>query len=264
MDLGNKTLNGILEAIAAENDLVGYNTYRNRKGRIIVKISYEEPSESDQIEDSNSEFDSQRISFRKLSKTQSKRNFHRAKKFRDQNSTVPNIENSIEIPRNADSSTSTPNVLEVSQCANDPCLPESQATHVISDHDHSCEAEQFHDVPDSISSVTPDVQYPSESDGSNSSGQKADIWKPPPYTPFKSKVYDSDKFKTPWDAAKEPCDSKNCSFGPTPDKIDQSVVDAPDNIIRKCPHCELIVCQLCRKYRGRHRKFFITPPPWDD
>ena len=52
MDLGNKTLNGILLAIAAENDLVGYNTYRNRKGRIIVKISYEEPSpQINQIDD---------------------------------------------------------------------------------------------------------------------------------------------------------------------------------------------------------------------
>ena len=49
MDLGNRTLNGILEIIAAENDLVGYNTYRNRKGHIVVKISFEEPSESDQI-----------------------------------------------------------------------------------------------------------------------------------------------------------------------------------------------------------------------
>ena len=36
MDLGNKTLNGILKTIADENDLVGYNTYRNKRGRIVV------------------------------------------------------------------------------------------------------------------------------------------------------------------------------------------------------------------------------------
>ena len=63
MDLGNKTLTGILRTIAAENVLVGYNTYRNRKGRIIVKISYEEPLSSDHKEDSISQdgFDRNRL-----------------------------------------------------------------------------------------------------------------------------------------------------------------------------------------------------------
>ena len=58
MDLGNRTLNGIMETIAAENDLIGYNTYRNRKGHIVVKISYVEPTESEMKVDHNSEFDS--------------------------------------------------------------------------------------------------------------------------------------------------------------------------------------------------------------
>ena len=95
MDLGNKTLNGILKTIADENDLVGYNTYRNKRGRIVVKISYEEPSELDKKVDTNSEFNSNQNSFKKLSKNQSKRNFHRARNFRCQS------ENSIEMPRNA-------------------------------------------------------------------------------------------------------------------------------------------------------------------
>ena len=255
MDLGNRTLNGILEIIAAENDLVGYNTYRNRKGHIVVKISFEEPSESDQIEDNNSEFDSKRVSFRKMSKAQSKRNFNRAKKFRDQNS---NIENQIEIARNSDSSAPTPDVLDVSQCVEDPCLPESPVIHVPLDHNHSCEAEQFHDVLDSMPSVTPDRSNPCELK------EETEIRKPFVYSKskYKSKVYDSDRFDSPWDAAKEPCDNINCSFGPTPDKIDHSVIGI-DNIIKKCPHCDLIVCQLCRKYRGQHKKYFVKPPPWD-
>ena len=258
MDLGNKTLNGILLAIAAENDLVGYNTYRNRKGRIIVKISYEEPSSQiNQIDDINSEFDSQHTSFRKMSNAQTKRNFHRAKKFRDKINDESIVKDPIENPRNSDSSASTPNVLDVSQC--DPCLPpglpESPATHVIPDHKQSCEAEQSHDGPDSSTPFVTPV-----SNGSNSNGlKKKSAWRL-----SKSKVYDSDKFETAWDAAKEPCDNSNCSFGPTPELIDQSIVDASENILKKCPHCELIICMLCRKYRGRHRKYFIKPPPWDD
>lgn len=256
MDLGNKTLNGILQAIADENNLVGYNTYRNRKGRILVKITYEEPSECDTKEDSNSEFDSHRISFKRMSDTQSKRNYQRAKKFRDQNETV----NSIETPRNSeeiDLSASTPIDLETSTCVEDSCLSESPVTRVTSDHDQSRE-EPFHDVPESVSSVTPD------SVGSSPQEVKSEpkIWKPPPRSKFKSKVYDSEKFDCPWEAAKEPCDNINCSFGPTPDKIDHSVIGI-DNIIKKCPHCDLIVCMLCRKYRGRHKKYFIRQPPWD-
>ena len=82
MDAGDRTLNGILKSIAAENDLVGYNTYRNRQGRIIVKISYQEPSEKcDQQEKSNDGFDKSRISFKKMSETQLKRQYHRTRNF---------------------------------------------------------------------------------------------------------------------------------------------------------------------------------------
>ena len=93
-------------------------------------------------------------------------------------------------------------------------------------------------------------------------GLKSDlkIWKPPPTTKFKSKIYDSEKFDCPWKAAKEPCDNKNCSFGPTPDNIDRSSIGS---YIKKCPHCDLIICMLCIKYRGRHKKYFAKPPPWD-
>ena len=267
MDLGNKTLNGILQAIADENVLVGYNTYRNRKGRIIVKISYDEPSICDQNEGSSDQFDKHRISVKKLSETQSKRNFHRAKKFREPSKDINLTKNSIEMPRNSEKivcSTPVPNVLETSQCIEDGCLLESPITHVSSDHDQSCE-EPFHDVCDSMSDVTPDVF----GSASNEINYEPKVLKPPQQSKIISRVYDNGKFNSPQEAAKEPCDKKNCSFGPTPDKVDPSVVWSQDSrfdhefIIKKCPHCELQVCMLCMKYRGRHRKYFIKPPPWD-
>ena len=269
MDLGNKTLNGILQAIADENNLVGYNTYRNKRGRIVVKISYEEPAESDQNLDNNSEFDSNRVSLKRMSVNQSKRNFHRAKRFR--HPTGFNHQNaSVEVPRNSEEnsfSASTPNVLDVSTCIQDPDprLPESPVSHEInSDLDQSCE-EPFHDVPDSPTCVTPDLA------GSNSEKQQHDSSNHIPYFLLEKEnfvynplchTYDKKKYKTPWEHADQPCDNQNCSFGPTPDKIDYSVVDT-NHVIKKCPHCDLVVCVLCRKYRGIHRQYFINPPPWD-
>lgn len=264
MDLGNRTLNGIMETIAAENDLIGYNTYRNRKGHIVVKISYVEPTESEMKVDHNSEFDSERKSFKKLSKNQSKRNFERAKNFRDQNSVESQTDNSIETPRNSEEvthSTSTPNPIDVSHCTSDSCLLASPVIHVEtvthSDHDHSHE-EQFHDVSDSTTNfVTPDLAASKPSVPE----EKSVIWRPKPL-PERKPIYDKEKYDSPWDHAKQPCDNVNCSFGPCPDQIDYSVVGVGP-IIKQCPHCDLVVCILCRKYRGQHRKYFITKPPWD-
>ena len=269
MDLGNRTLNGILQTISAENDLVGYNTYRNRKGRIVVKISFEEPSTFDQKEGSQVGFDTNRISFKKMSETQCRRNFNRTKKFRKDQSSATD---SIEAPRNSDEiihSTPVPNVLEASQCISDPCLPESPVTHVTSDPDLSCE-EPFHDVCDSLISDTPEKPGSINTHEISVDPIKIAIEpKIPKAHPRKSRVYDSDKFDSPQEAADEPCDKKNCSFGPTPDQVDPSVVwsehdkDKHEYIIKKCPHCDLQVCMLCMKYRGRHKKYFVKPPPWD-
>ena len=101
-----------------------------------------------------SEFDSQLVSLKKMPGTQSKRNYHRTKKFRDQNST----EISIEIPRTSEENklkASTPICLGASKCIDDSCLLESPVIHLNSDHDQSCE-EPFHDIPDSVIFVRPD------------------------------------------------------------------------------------------------------------
>ena len=272
MDLGNKTLTGILRTIAAENVLVGYNTYRNRKGRIIVKISYEEPLSSDHKEDSISQdgFDRNRVSFRRMSDTQCKRNYNRARKF-DKSRKEQNLTSEfIETARNSEEiihSTPVPVVLDSSQCVPDQCLLESSATHVTTDHSQS-RVEPFLDNCDSSISDTP------ERIGSNTCEipDSVEITIEPKISkssPYKSRVYDSERFDSPLEAAKEPCDKKNCSFGPTPDKVDPAAVwsdndkNKHDYIIKKCPHCHLQVCMLCMKCRGRHKKYFVKPPPWD-
>ena len=272
MDAGDRTLNGILKSIAAENDLVGYNTYRNRQGRIIVKISYQEPSEKcDQQEKSNDGFDKSRISFKKMSETQLKRQYHRTRNF------TKKEKDTIEAPRKSDEinqSTPVPFVLDTSQCVSEDCLPESESpvTHANSDHDQSCE-EPFHDVCDSFISEPPEkIGSISHLDPQVANSVEIKL-EPKISQPHKkkSRIYDSDKFDSIQDALKvSNCDKKNCSFGPDPDNVDPSVVWTKDNpredqewIIKKCPHCNLQICLLCMKYRGRHKKYFINPPPWN-
>ena len=60
-------------------------------------------------------------------------------------------------------------------------------------------------------------------------------------------------------SAKEPCDDINCFYGPSPESIDASVIGI-DNNIKRCPYCEVPVCRVCRKYRGRHKEHFRNPP----
>ena len=79
----------------------------------MLKVEFEEYSESDK--DLNSDFNPQNVSYKKLSENQSKRNYHRAKRFREEK------DNSIEHPRNFEIRHSTPvrDILDPSDCIND-------------------------------------------------------------------------------------------------------------------------------------------------
>ena len=115
MDLGDDILNGVVAAIASKCRAIGWNTCKLKSGKILLKVWYDGDKEKSGItqcdqDNSNSEFNPNHVSFRKMSEKQCKRNFHRAKRFR---------ENSIEQPRSdseIEHSTSTPNVIESTAC----------------------------------------------------------------------------------------------------------------------------------------------------
>ena len=113
MEFGDKNLSGIVKTLAENNVVVWWNTFRKKNGRIMLKVEFEEYSESDK--DLNSDFNPQNVSYKKLSENQSKRNYHRAKRFREEK------DNSIEHPRNFEIRHSTPvrDILDPSDCIND-------------------------------------------------------------------------------------------------------------------------------------------------
>ena len=81
MDLRHSTLYRLLESLDENNDRLGWNMYLNKRGRIIVKICYEENTRFD----SSEAFDLQYgfLSYRRKNNTELNRNHLRAKNFRE-------------------------------------------------------------------------------------------------------------------------------------------------------------------------------------
>ena len=138
MDLGDDILNGIVATIASKNNVLDWNANRIRNGQILIKIRYG----GDKIEimednASNSEFNPERSSYKKLSVKQCKRNFHRARQFRDNSFEIQRAEN--EMPY----STPAPSQLDVSTCEESVCLSENPVSHKelpVYDSEAKCEA----------------------------------------------------------------------------------------------------------------------------
>ena len=100
MDFGDRNLSGIVETLAKNNQVVWWNTFKKKNGRIMLKVEFADTFRSDQ--DLSSDFNPQQVSYKRLSENQSKRNYHRAKRHREKSDT------SIEHPRNNGISHSTP------------------------------------------------------------------------------------------------------------------------------------------------------------
>ena len=68
MEFGDKNLSGIVKTLAENNVVVWWNTFKKKNGRIMLKMEFEEYSESDK--DLNSDFNPQNVSYKKLSENQ--------------------------------------------------------------------------------------------------------------------------------------------------------------------------------------------------
>ena len=267
MDLGDDILNGIVAAIASKSQVKGWNTCRLKNGQILIKIRYDGDKKisgnnlCDQ-DPQNSEFNPQQISYKKLSENQCKRQFHRAKRFR---------ESPIEKPRcnfDTEHSAATPIVYEtplgLDQSACEPECPENSVSHVESSKssslaepaDEAICVDEFHDAEDqSHMQITEDrhnemTETSADSDPNDSKYREM-------FRQFNSMV----SKQQPQFSAEEfyKCSDKNCSYGPSPESIDSSVIGIDNNILR-CPKCDVPVCLKCRKYRRRHKNHFTDPP----
>ena len=81
MDSCKGTLHRLLQSLDENNVCLGWNMYRNKNGRIIVKISYDDDSTLDLNSDCDSSH--QNVSYRRKSSKEIKRNQQRAQEFRD-------------------------------------------------------------------------------------------------------------------------------------------------------------------------------------
>ena len=93
MDLKDKNLMGILKTLAENNDVVWWNTFKKNNGRIMLKVEFSGCLDIENNQDLTNKFDPRFTSYKKMSQNQNKRNYLRAKQFRDQK------EDSIEQPR---------------------------------------------------------------------------------------------------------------------------------------------------------------------
>ena len=118
MDLRRGTLYRLLESLDENNEQLGWHMYRNKRGRIIVKIVYDEETNLD-LNCETSEHSHQTVSFRRKSTKEIQRNYQRAQNFRDNIQPAKRPRNSSpEITRhNLENSNSSPTPkLDVSKC----------------------------------------------------------------------------------------------------------------------------------------------------
>ena len=140
MDLRNSTLHRLLESLEENNECLGWNMYRNKRGKIIVKISYDEETKLDL----NSECDlsHQNVSFRRKTNKEIKRNHQRAQNFREISQPSKRLRQlSPEIPRqNLNNSSPIPNITDISNCEEEASGLES-TTHDLSTSSQYLETE---------------------------------------------------------------------------------------------------------------------------
>ena len=81
MDVRRGTLYRLLESLDENNEQLGWNMYRNNRGRIIVKICYDDETNLD-LNSETTEYSHQTVSFKRKSTKEIKRNHLRAQNFR--------------------------------------------------------------------------------------------------------------------------------------------------------------------------------------
>ena len=131
MDLRHGTLYRLLESLDENNERLGWNMYLNKRGRIIVKICYEEDTKLNSSEISDLPF--RNVSYRRKTNKEIQRNHLRAKNFKEniQPTKRPRI-SSPEFPRqNLQNSSPIPNI-DVTRCEEENSCVSEPSTHDLS------------------------------------------------------------------------------------------------------------------------------------
>ena len=252
MDLGDVNLNGILQTLAANNNVQWWNTFRKRNGRIRLNIEFGDPTHLDERRDCASDNNLQNGSYKRVSLTQRKRNFIRAQEFRR------NQDDSIELPRNKIDHSTPVYHPDISNCVSDPCLSEESITHDQSEQ-HASYEEPFHDADDGSQisatheeAVISPIQPKQQQKNTIEKDQGKSDSKP------KRKPRTKDMYQL--------CKRTDCTFGINPSNAFRYPMDNswnPDLPVTFCVKCpDFRMCANCLQYAYKlhaHHLDFLQP-----
>ena len=264
MDNKHRTLYAVLKALLAENDLLGWNVAPQKSGCVMMKIKVSNMEAlcvngSDLQVDSTSMPD--HLSYKKISEKQTKRNYLRGQKFKQNPAKKLRLE-SPELPRSQDLefSETVPRfdlsipVSEDKAASNSECLDLNSASHDASDHDGSAYEECMADHDPCASELSVDmiqkIQSPESAESLIPSNRDVDE--------CDSMSVCSNFSDNP--RSIEPCVYKGCSYGP-PISPGESREDFTDGMIYYCCECknnpflpDVRWCARCLICKNRHKK----------
>ena len=259
MDNKKRILYAMLDMLLSENDLGHWNLHPQKNGAIMLKVKFFEAVDTDK------EHLNRSLSFKKLSGNQCKRNYLRAKSFREkQPEKTRKLSSELsEIPRNEEFSTPAPK-FDPSDCFDSICGESSPSriddTMVTVDSSIACNSSPS--KPDSGSSCA--LAKPDERNGDVSETKLSivDISNNQP-TPFDSDTesdYDDNApHMTNWQEYRRQCTDLNCHYNP------EIEIGHPDlnkrwglrpngtfGLYLACALCGKVICSDCVWIRRRH------------
>lgn len=262
MEFKHRTLYSVLDALLAENNLLGWNVAPQKDGCVLLKIRISNMEDCDE-NGLNLQIDStvdmpDHLSYRKLSEKQTKRNYLRAQKFRE-NPSKRLRSDSPELPRSENTPVSSmdPNQFDLSlanatvykSASLSVCLDLSSASHDALDRDGSAldESEADRVLCASKRSVD-EIQVPESAESSM----------------IPECVYDNDDASVCSEFSDsprsvEPCEHKGCSYGPPAESREEFYHDGCT--IFYCCECknnpfypDVTLCSDCLISKNRHKK----------
>ena len=263
MESKHRTLFSVLNALLAENNLLGWNVAPQKSGCVLVKIRFS--NMEDFIENGLNSKGACTVdmpdhrSYRKLSVKQTERNYSRAQKYKGNSKKRPRLE-SPELPRteNLPVSSMDPTFdlssldATVEKSTGDLlCLDSSPVNHYASDHDESAYEECIadHEICASVHSAT-EIQV-------TQLPESPDILIP------KCEMDDNDNVSICSEFSDnprsvEPCEHKGCSYGPA---VKSRKDFYYDDTIFYCCECknnpfypDVTLCSDCLIRKNRHKK----------
>ena len=284
MDTNNATLKQLLDTLSENNGSADWNMYKNKRGKVIVKISFDKTlDDANKIPDMNLDNeDPFGTKFRTVSDNQGKRNYLRAKSY----SKKRKLSNSPEILRNVSVSEKDPgnvsmysprclstesmtHIAEASVCSDSliqsspeasVCLLNQSASICEGSNDAGSDrANQAADEDHLVTTSNTDETESHYLDSQPSSNHDISQYTPTPFDSDSESNYDNNaEYLDVWPEYREPCDKSGCDYRPSDmegyDENNQLGLrpNGTHELYYLCELCGRKFCDSCVWVRRRH------------